>query len=111
MLQVILKEDHKLGQVEVQVHHILKLLSMSLLHFTFNTFMLIAKYFTDACLLLFFKVMVPLMLEEEHHQLEVGEVEAEGDHQLEGGEEEEEEAEAGEEGLLLCSMCTTEHCL
>lgn len=51
------------------------------------------------------------MLEKEHHQLQVEEVEAEGDHQLEGGEEEEEEAEAGEEGLLLCSMCTTEHCL
>jgi hypothetical protein len=38
------------------------------------------------------------MLEKEHHQLEVGEVEAEGDHQLEGGEEEEEEAKARKEG-------------
>jgi hypothetical protein len=51
----------------------------------------------------FFEVMVPLMLEEEDHQLGG-----------EGVEAEEEEAEAEEEvvqGLLLCSMCTIDHCL
>ena len=43
--------------------------------------------------------MVPLMLEEEDHQLGGGGVEA---------EEEEEEVL---QGLLLCSMCRNDHCL
>ena len=49
---------------------------------------------------IFFKVLLPQMLEEEDHQLEGGEGEE---------EEEEEEAEAEEEGLLHCSMCKTNH--
>ena len=33
MIQVILEEDHELGEVEVQVHHLLKQPSRSLFHF------------------------------------------------------------------------------
>ena len=48
--------------------------------------------------------MVPLMLEEEDHQLWEGGVEAEE-------EEEEEEEEEVLQGLLHCSMCRNDHCL
>jgi hypothetical protein len=65
-------------------------------------FMPTTKYLLRHAHYIFFEVMVP-MLEEEEHQLGGGGVEAE-----------EEEAEAEEEvvqGLLLCSMCTIDHCL
>ena len=55
--------------------------------------------------------MVPLMLEEEGHQLGRGGVEAEEDHQL-GGRGGGVEAEAEVlQGLLLCLMCRNDHCL
>jgi hypothetical protein len=42
--------------------------------------------------------MVPLMLEEEDHQLGWGGVEAEAEEEV-------------LQGLLLCSMCRNDHCL
>ena len=56
-----------------------------------------------------FEVMVPLMLEEEDHQLGGGGVEAEEGRQLGGGGVEAEEEVL--QGLLLCSMCRNDHCL
>jgi hypothetical protein len=47
--------------------------------------------FTDACSLHFFEVMVPLILEEEDHQLAEAEAEAEVEEEV-------------VQGLLLCSM-------
>ena len=58
---------------------------------------------------IFFEVMVPLMLEEEDHQLGGEGVEAEEDHQLGGGGVEAEVEVL--QGLLLCSMCRNDHYL
>ena len=98
MIQVILEEDHELGEGEVQVHHLLKQPSRSLFQYTLNRFM---PTFHIGYLLMhfhsfFFEVMVPLMLEEEDHQLGGGGIEAE---------------EEVLQGLLLCLMCRNDHCL
>jgi len=53
--------------------------------------------------------MVPLMLEEEDHQVGGEGVEAEEDHQLGGGGVEVEVDVL--QGLLLCSMCRNDHYL
>ena len=53
--------------------------------------------------------MVPLMLEEEDHQLGGEGVEAEEYHQLGGGGVEVEVEVL--QGLLLCLMCRNDHCL
>jgi len=55
--------------------------------------------------------MVPLMLEEEDHQLGGGGVEAEKDHQLGGGGGGVEAEVEVLQGLLLCLMCRNVHCL
>ena len=76
--------------------------TFSLFQYTLNRFM---PTFHNGYLLvhfhsIFFEVMVPLMLEEEDHQMGLGGVEA--------------EAEAEEEvlqGLLLYSMCRNDQCL
>ena len=98
MMQVILEEDHKLGEVEVQVHHVLKQPSTSLFQYNLNRFM--PTYHIGYLLMHFhsilFEMMVPLMLEEEDHQLGGGGIEAE---------------EEMLQGLLLCSMCRNNHCL
>ena len=53
--------------------------------------------------------MVPLMLEEEDHQLGGEGAEAEEDHQLGGGGVEAEVEVL--QGLLLCLMCRNDHYL
>ena len=100
-MQVILEEDHKLGEVEVQVHHVLKQPSTSLFQYNLNRFM--PTYHIGYLLMhfehfhsIFFEVMVPLMIEDEDHQLGGGGVQAE---------------EEVLQGLLLCSMCRNDHCL
>ena len=88
-----------------------KQVTFSLFQYTLNRFM---PTFHIGYLLMhfhsiFFEVMVPLMLEEEDHQLGGEGVEAEEDHQLGGGGVEAEVEVL--QGLLLCLMCRNDHCL
>ena len=71
MTQVILEEDHQLGEVEVSSSRTetAKYVTFSLVQYALNRFMptchigYLLRHFHS----FFFEVMVPLMLEEEDH--------------------------------------------